>query len=311
LPRYFYRPTVADSLASNLKSQSRSGIILTTEELLALDALVSPLLKDNKHSVEVICSTLKDQIPVSPQTLRRYLEGGHTKAIRLDLISAPKRKVRKKRIVHATRHPDDGRSYTDFLELPEIVQANCWEIDTFFGSKRDRSCLLTMVNRQSLLFLAFKISACDAESVIGIFDWLEILCRDAGCSFEEVFEILLTDNGSEFSDAKGIETSHFEETKRCSLYYCDPYSSWQKPHIEGRHTLARRIIPKGTSLTSIGHDKVALMVSHINSYPSIKREGYTPYELSLKTIGKDLLTELGIDKVPYREVRLKRDLLDI
>jgi len=310
LPRYLYRPTVADSKASTLKSQSRSGISLSTEELLKLDTLVSPLLKDNKHPAEVICATLKDQVPVSSQTLRRYLEGGHTKAIRLDLISASKRKVRKKKRIHTTRHPNDGRSYTDFLELPEIVQSSCWEIDTFFGSKKDRSCLFTMTNRQSLLFLAFKINACNTENVIGILDWLELLCFDAGCSFEEVFEILLTDNGPEFSDPSSIETSYLEGEKRCSLYYCDPYSSWQKPHLEGKHTLARRILPKGTPLAGIGHDKIALMVSHINSYPSVKRNGFTPYELAQKTISKELLTELGIYEVPYKEVRLKRDLLD-
>jgi len=308
--QYFYRPSVAHAKALRIKSESRSGISISKQELAELDALVSPLLKDNKHSVEVVCAALGEQIPVSAQTLRRYIDSGKTGAIRLDLLSAPARRVRAKKKDRRSRHTDDGRSFADFCALPEDSIATAWEVDTVFGSKADRSCLLTLVNRQSLLLLAFKMSACDTENVVGIFDYLELLCKDAGTSMSEVFGITLFDNGTEFSDIEGMETSCIEDASRTHTYFCDPYSSWQKPHIENRHLLIRRISPKGSPLDGVKHDQVSKMLCHINSYPALSRGGFTPYELALETMPEELLNLLGIYPLPIKQVSLNRNLLD-
>jgi len=307
--RYLYHPSVADASANKIKSESRSGVSLSKTELVALDKLVSPLLKTNKQSPEVIWKANSDKIAVSAPTLRRYLDQGNLSAIRLDLLSAPSRKVRSKPRSKVSRHKDDGRSYRDFIALDEALRASCWELDTVHGSLKDRSCLLTLINRSTLLLFIFKIEACTAECVVGILDYLELLCQEAGTSFADIFSVILTDNGGEFSDAEAIESSCTESAKRCALYYCDPYCSSQKPYIEGRHTLIRRVLPKGQSFDRISHDKIALLASHINSYPASSRGGMTPIDLSASLVPGSLLEELGIVPINTNEVALTRDLL--
>jgi hypothetical protein len=157
--------------------------------------------------------------------------------------------------------------------------------------------------------LAFKIETCVCECVGGILDYLEILCRDAGSSFADIFPVILTDNGPEFSRAGEIESSCLSDRRRCALYYCDPYQSSQKPHIEGRHTLIRRVWPKGMSLDRVNHRQVAILVSHINSYYSCARKG-SPFDLSADYVPRALLGDIGIVKIEPSKVNLARNLFD-
>jgi IS30 family transposase len=70
-------------------------------------------------------------------------------------------------------------------------------------------------------------------------------------SFKRLIPVILTDNGSEFSNPKAIEygaeifTGH-----RTNVFYCDAGNPYQKGAIEVNHELIRRILPKGTSLTT-------------------------------------------------------------
>jgi len=307
--RFRYRPLFAQGLANKARRESRNGIILSKEELLELDSLITPLLKDNKQSVEVVWKAHADKIPVSAPTLRRYIDSGKCKTIRLDLLSAPSRAPRKRSRIKLSRHLDDGRSYSDFCDLDEALRKSSWEMDTVHGSKRDRSCLFTLLNRDSLFLFIFKLPACTSESVIGVLDYLEILCEEADVTFYEIFGEILTDNGPEMSDCESIEASCLGEGKRGRIFYCDPYSSSQKPYIEGRHTLIRRVLPKGEAIDSLTHDKVALLASHINSYPAISRGGRTPYDMASTVMPTKLLEDAGVLPLPVGEVRLVRDLL--
>jgi IS30 family transposase len=273
-----------------------------------LDSLITPLLRDNKMSPEAIVAAFQDRIPVSAPTLRRYIDRGGLSAIRLDLLSAPKRKVRKKSKKRFTRHKEDGRSYSDFEALSEREKASAWEMDTVCGSKKDCCRFLTLCHRQTNLLLVFKIAQGSQECVSAILDYLEVLCEDAGYTFKSIFGIILTDNGTEFGDAEGIEASTLSSAKRCDLYYCDPYSSWQKPHVELAHTLIRRVLPKGQSFEKVSHRQVSTLCSHINSYPRASL-GCSSLEKIGDILPKSILRELGISVVPTKKVRLRPDLL--
>jgi IS30 family transposase len=307
--RYSYRPAIAHAQATRIKSRSRSAIATSKEELVRIDALLAGQLKVNKQSLEVIAANPKNKITVSPATLRRYVEGGHTKVIRLDLLSAPSRRVRKKRAKPASRHSDDGRSYSDFTSLAGDVQASAWEMDTVFGTRSERCCLLTLHNRESLFTFIFKIAACTIECVVGILDYLEDLCEQYGISFKSIFAVILTDNGIEFSDAEAMETSALGKGKRTSLYFCDPYSSWQKGSIEGRHSLMRRALPKGSAISRLTHTDIALLSSHLNSYPAISRDGQTPIDMACRDVSKEVLCELGIERIDAECVALRHGLM--
>jgi len=310
LVRYTYRPAVAHAEATRIKSASRAVISVSKDELARIDSVLAEQLKVNKQSLEVIAANPDNKIEVSGSTLRRWVEDGHTQAIRLDLLSAPGRKVRKKREKPTSRHTDDGRSYRDFSSLDDDVKANAWEMDTVFGTRTERCCLLTLHHRASLFTLIFKIPACSVECVVGILDYLEILCDETPRTFKGVFGVILTDNGTEFSDAEKLESSHVGKGRRCALYYCDPYSSWQKGSIEGRHSLIRRVIPKGSPISALTHGDIAVLTSHLNSYPAMARDGHSPYDMAAPLIDNKILKELGILCIDADRVSLTRSLLD-
>ena len=57
-------------------------------------------------------------------------------------------------------------------------------------------------------------------------------------------EILLTDNGKKFYILDEI----LNISSNIHLFYCHPYSSFEKGSIENNHELIRRVIPKGVTL---------------------------------------------------------------
>ena len=113
--------------------------------------------------------------------------------------------------------------------------------------------------------LAFLRDANTSKSVTDIFHLLHQTLGDD--LFKKLFPVILTDNGSEFSNPKAIEygTEPFTGL-RTRLFYCDAGSPYQKGAIEVNHELIRRILPKGTSMQNITQDDVSLMMNHINSY---------------------------------------------
>ena len=54
------------------------------------------------------------------------------------------------------------------------------------------------------------------------------------------------------------------ETK---IYFCDPYSSWQKGTVENVNKMVREYLPKNESHPNISHDKIKNIENIINLYP--------------------------------------------
>jgi IS30 family transposase len=86
-------------------------------------------------------------------------------------------------------------------------------------------------------------------------------------------ETMTLDNGIENRDHEdlGIDT-----------YFCDAYSSWQKPGIENANKMIRQYIPKGSDISCYSHQYVTMIVARINNKPR-KSLGYkTPMEVMLE-----------------------------
>ena len=79
----------------------------------------------------------------------------------------------------------------------------------------------------------------------------------------------------------GIENKDHEITAVCS-YFCDPYSSWQKPSIENAIKLLRRFFKKGSDLGKYTEVEVLFVQNVLNNKPR-KSLGYkTPLEIMVK-----------------------------
>ena len=62
--------------------------------------------------------------------------------------------------------------------------------------------------------------------------------------FSMLFQVIVTDRGSEFTDPMKIEANPETGEIQCRVFYCDPMNSNQKSNCERNHELIRYVIPK-------------------------------------------------------------------
>ena len=105
-----------------------------------------------------------------------------------------------------------------------------------------------------------------AASVVKALNRLE---RKYGRRFPQVFKSITVDNGSEFADCAGIEKSIFGRGKRqrTTVYYCHPYSAYERGTNENINKMIRRFAPKGTSFEDLTDEQVAQIEEWVNNYP--------------------------------------------
>lgn len=123
-----------------------------------------------------------------------------------------------------------------------------------------------------------------------------------------MFEVILTDNGVEFSDPLSLEIDSLTGEKRLSVFYCHPYASREKGACEKNHEYIRYILPKGSIFDCLSQEDIFLMMSHVNSTirPSVKG---SPYDFMALTFGKEVLDLLQIKKIDPKLINLTPSLL--
>ena len=98
------------------------------------------------------------------------------------------------------------------------------------------------------------------------------------------------DNGTEFAAAEELERScinkHLPRTK---VYFCHPYSSWERGTNENTNGMIRRRFPKGTNFAAVTNAQIVQAENWINNYPR-KILGYKSSEI----VFRECLRELGI-----------------
>ena len=165
-----------------------------------------------------------------------------------------------------------GRNYHDYeVYMEQHPDTAVVQMDSVIGSKGGK-VLLTIYFVNVSLMLGFLREANTSKSVIDIYD--ELYHRLGGQDFRKLFPVILTDNGSEFSNPKCIENGpDGKGFQRTRIYYCNPSAPYQKAEIEVGHEFIRRILPKGRSFDELTQADVELMMNHINSYRRRKLNG--------------------------------------
>ena len=302
----YYIHKKAHEAYREMLSEARIGANITEDELQALDEFVSPLIMRGQ-SVHHIVSNNPDQFNVSVKSIYRYVDGGLLKARNIDMPRVCRIKPRKTKPVE---HKVDktcriGRTYADFTAFIEQTELPVVEMDSVIG-RIGGKVLLTMMFKSCDFMLAFIRERNTSQSVIDVFDRLcELLGKNR---FMKLFPVSLCDNGSEFSNPKALEYDA-HGNQRTIVYYCDPYSSFQKPKVELNHEFIRKILPKGKSFDHLSQGDIDLMMSHINSYSREKLNDKAPHDLFGFLYGFDVLDMLGCRKIPANEILLKPALL--
>lgn len=81
-----------------------------------------------------------------------------------------------------------------------------------------------------------------------------------------------TDNGSEFSQHRLISKA----LNGVTVYFADPYSSWQKGLVEYTNKLIRQFIPKGSDFDEISPHELMQIQKKLNARPRKKLNFSTP-----------------------------------
>jgi len=307
LEKSIYKAVTAEETATLLLRESRSGISLDEEEIQRIDDIVTPLVLQGQ-SIHHICCTNKDSVMCGERTIYNYVNDRVLTAKNIDLPRKVRYRPRKKA---NTRFKVDkactaGRSYKDFLAFTEgMGSCAIVQMDTVEGRVGGK-VLLTLSFVSSSFMLAYLRDANTSKSVTDIFQKLwEALGRKY---FAELFPVILTDNGSEFSNPSAIE---FDEAgnKRTHLFYCNPSSPFEKGSAENNHEFIRRILPKGTSFDNLTQDDIQRMNNHVNSYKRKKLNNKSPYEAFVFLHGEEVTRRLGADFISPWDIVLKPKLL--
>ena len=127
-------------------------------------------------------------------------------------------------------------------------------------------------------------------------------------NFKKYFEVILTDNGSEFKHTRELETTE-DGKKRTRIFYCDPQASWQKPKIEKNHEYIRYVLPKGKSFNPYTQEDMVILMNNINSTRRELLGGKSPYEATKSQPMLRLMELMGLHLIPADEVNLTPKLL--
>lgn len=305
LNKYLYYSDMAHKDYRTILKESREGINLTETEFKTLDHIIQECVHEKPihHIVEAY------DLPVGKRTIYNYFEKGYFTAKNIDL----RRKVTyKKRYSHKTdktilRKIKVGRTYEDYLSyIKTHPDASLVQMDTVESGKDSKTCLLTLHFVKYHFQLAYLLPS---KHAVNISTTLNYICDTIGISlFKRMFEVILTDNGVEFSDPLSLEIDPLTGEKRLSVFYCHPYASREKGACEKNHEYIRYILPKGSIFDCLSQEDIFLMMSHVNSTirPSVKG---SPYDFMALTFGKEVLDLLQIKKIDPKLINLTPSLL--
>lgn len=305
LARKKYIANVANN-KYELRILLRPKIRITQEQFDFINKLFSEKMTKGQ-SISVIYQNHKDEIMISENTVRNYLKRGLLKSNQLDMIRPrfTANKSVKRRVI---KNVDllNGRTYEDYINYTKEKDILIVQLDTVVGKLVDNKKILT-IHWPSFHFqigiLLEKLSPAFVNNAL-----MELKNKLGLETYKILFQVILTDNGIEFSLLDEIENDENGEliTK---VFFCDPYKSSQKGSCERNHEFIRYVLPKGVSFDNLNQKDVDLIFSHINSTPRNSLGFKTPFELFKTAFGIDVLRILNINEINKDDVHLKPELI--
>ena len=223
-----------------------------------------------KKSPEVIAFELKkngfEDSLVCARTIRNAIKDGNIflKVEQGKIIYNKKSNNKKKRKRKAKKTPPNMSIEKRGDNVESREEFGHWEGDLVVGKRKKSAVLLTLTERKTRKLIIKKLPNKKANSVVEALDAIE---REFGVKrFRKIFKSITFDNGSEFADYKGMETS-INKSKRVDIYYAHPYCSFERGSNENNNRMIRRHIPKGENIDKILKKELKAIEKWINNYP--------------------------------------------
>lgn len=269
-----YSPDIAQEKAEeNLKVR---GTQLKIGNDIAYANYIEDKIVNEDYSPAAVLGELKAQgregefnTTVCVATLYSYIDKGVF--LKLTNKDLPVKKNKKRGYKKVRKQQARAAAGDSIEKRPEEIdqreEFGHWEMDSVIGKKGvSKNTLLVLTERKTRDEIIFKLPDHTDEAVVAALDKLER--RYGADMFKQIFKTITVDNGSEFADVNGLERSILEEgEKRTHLYYCHPYSSWERGTNEVTNKMVRRKVPKGTNFDDKTDEEIEQIERWINGYP--------------------------------------------
>ena len=280
-----YSPDIAQAKKNEVLAAKGPDIKIGKE--LAFAQMIEDIIINDGYSPSAALTKVKDifKFTISVSTLYSYIDKDiFRKLTNKDLPvkrAGEKRtykKVRQKRVLK-------GESIEKREEkINTREEFGHWEMDTVVGKKGvSKKSLLVLTERKTRKEIIILLKRHTTENVVKALDKLE---RKLGAKFKKIFKTITVDNGSEFMDYDGMQKSVRTKGNRTKVYYCHPYSSWERGSNENQNKLIRRHIPKGSNFDDKTQKDINYIQEWINSYPRRLFDDKTSEELFAEELKK-------------------------
>ena len=214
---------------------------------------------------EIKSMGLKFKTSISKTTLYRYIDDELFLTItNKDLPVKSKKSNRHYKKVKAARPPKGTSIEKRPDEVMDRDSFGHWEMDCVVSKQGTLPALLVLTERLTREELVRLMPDKTSLSVVRCINSLE---KSYGkVLFSKIFKTITVDNGNEFADCYGIEHSR-DGSERTKVYYCHPYSSYERGSNENQNKLIRRFFPKGMDFNYLTKRQVSRVEKWINNYP--------------------------------------------
>lgn len=298
-PRAQYIARKAQECYETTLVESREGISLNKESFYLTEKIISDGIERGQRVYHILKT---HNLPISQSTVYRHINRNYYEVKRIDLPRAVKFKPRRKHSIEKV--PSCVRKNRTFADFTALLEENNYlpyvEMDTVIGRIGGKT-LLTLQFVHTSFMVGILLENKTSDEVTSKLNELKYKLKKAGFSFGQLFPVMLTDNGGEFSKVLAIE-SPIEGDSATKVFFCDPNMPSQKPHVEKNHTLFRDIVPKGSSFDGFTQETIDLIFSHVNNVKRAAFNGKSAYDLFSFSYSEQLATLLGISYISPENV---------
>lgn len=276
-----YSPEVAEAYHKERVKNMEKGLKIGSDHALA-NWLVETI--SSGYSPSAACSMMGKtpettfSCTLCRQTVYKYIDNGDLWPLTNKMLRY--KGTRKRNYHHVQRAARAPRG--DSIErrpghIDSREEIGHWEMDSVEGAKSTEKALLVLTERATRNEIIIPMRRQTAACVVRALDGLE---RQYGMRrFKQIFKTITVDNGSEFSDCKGMERSCTGQGERTHMYYCHPRSPGERGSNEKQNQLIRWHFPKGTDFRKVSNKKVRQAQEWINNYPRLILGWHTSAEL--------------------------------
>lgn len=207
-------------------------------------------------------------LQVSHETIYRSLFVQSRGVLKRALVQHLRRPRRMRRARAATGRPRsrilDAVSIRERpAEVADRAVPGHWEGDLVTGA--GCSYIVTLVERQSRFVLLRRLPNKESATVV------DALAHCVRRLPDGLMKSLTWDRGTELADHRA-----FTVATEVQVYFCDPYSPWQRGSNENTNGLLRQYLPRGTDLSTVTQRQLDAIALQLNTRPRLTLGFQTP-----------------------------------